>query len=209
MAFKVVDLNSAIQFLDKAQDEIDRGDITPSLGKCKVALSSSIKMNFANGRGPDGTVWPALRMARPRGGNKPLRDRDILMASATATGAVGHIEKISPTSLVYGTNVDYARTHQDGATIVGRPALAFPLTREAYNAGRARRFPRTLSLVWPRGDKAGFLVEKKKRGKPIRQYRLVRSVRIPARPFIGWNDALATTCGNIIAEDRDRKIGGL
>jgi phage gpG-like protein len=205
VTLQVVDLNAAITFLDKAQAEIERGDFAPAMAKCSIALVSSIKMNFARGQGPDGKPWPRLKLARPRGGDKPLRDKGILMAAATATGAPGNVQTITRTSLVQGTNLDHADTHQNGKTIVGRPALAIPLTREAGLAGRPRNFPRRdkLVLIWPRGKSSGALVEmvgKGKRARQVRHFLLVRKVTIPARPFIGWNDGLANTCGRIVAD---------
>jgi hypothetical protein len=44
------------------------------------------------------------------------------------------------------------------------------------------------------------MVGKGKRARQVRHFLLVRKVTIPARPFVGWNDGLANTCGRIVAD---------
>src|SRR6185312_8848018 len=106
--------------------------------------------------------------------------------------------------LVYGTNLDYAATHQYGATIhpTNAKALAIPLTKEAARAGSPRDWSdASLFLYRPKkGDKA-FLAESKQKGGKRRgftqlvlHYVLVQSVKIPARPFLGWRAKLIETC---------------
>jgi len=84
-----------------------------------------------------------------------------------------------------GTTVIYGAALELGATI--RPkkakALTIPLT---VKAGRypAPKFPKPLTLVWPKGKKHGFLVETT--GKTVtRHYLLTRGpVTLAARPYL-------------------------
>jgi phage gpG-like protein len=95
-----------------------------------LVLERETKKNFDDGdtgHAPDGEPWlplknprdrPRDRRARGGEGNKqrPLRDTGILMASLTGSGE-GHVERIEDRRLIWGTNVDYAAVHQDGAEI--------------------------------------------------------------------------------------------
>jgi phage gpG-like protein len=38
------------------------------------------------------------------------------------------------------------------------------------------------------------------------QFLLVKSVTIPARPFLGWNDDMAETCGQFIGEHAEKEL---
>lgn len=99
-------------------------DLTPALKTCAVLIRAAIKSCFANARAPDGTSWLPLKNPPRRRGKspKPLRDKGILMASASAFGA-GHVETITPSSLTMGTNIEYASYHQDGTATI--PQRAF------------------------------------------------------------------------------------
>lgn len=162
---------------------------------CNRILISYTKQNFAAGRGPDGQSWPPLVMSRPRGGDKPLRDRGLLMASVTSQRQ-GNIHRLTPKELVWGTNLDYAATHQHGAVI--RPtkakALAIPLSREAYRAGSPRNMTGLFifrSSKSRTGRSEGFLVEAKGKGRRlVFHYMLKAQVKIPARPFLGLNEPM-------------------
>jgi phage gpG-like protein len=185
--------------------------------KLTILLVSETRKNFTNATSPDGAAWRPLRGYRVRGGSRILRDRGLLLASVAGRGA-GHVEKTTQDSLEWGTNLDYAATHQVGATILPRNgrALAIPRTREAYNAGSPRRFPKPLSMVWPRGRSSGMLVETRtgaggkyaaNRGaRSIIHYLLVPKVTIPARPFIGLNAAILDKIDLIVGEHVAKEI---
>lgn len=89
-------------------------------------LGAEARRCFDEGRAPDGTPWAPLKNpSRRRGGAsaKPLRDTGMLMASLTGR-AGGHVEEVTDTALVWGTNVAYAGYHQGGTrTIPARPFL--------------------------------------------------------------------------------------
>lgn len=161
------------------------------LAACRVLAVATVKERFFSGVDPDERPWKPLAHPRPRGGNKPLRDRGLLMASITATSTTSE--------LVQGTNLEYAGLHQSGGVV--RPKrgkfLAIPLTREAVTAGSPRRFRKELS---PRfGARGGVLVEEKARGD-VAHYALVRSVTIPPRPFLGFGEKLLAKMDTIFLD---------
>lgn len=169
-------------------------------------IGSHVKRDFDSCVSPDGTPWKPLRFPRARGGSKPLHDQGFLRASLT--GGANHLERIEGNTLVYGTNLDYASTQHDGATIVPTKAkaLAIPLTPAAARAGSPRRYSGVLTMLWPKGSSTGILAEfvGKSRGKAGRFdqsrtsdkgrfkaiYFLTKKVVVPARPFLGFGPKL-------------------
>jgi phage gpG-like protein len=156
----------------------------PLVRRYVVLLSAESKGCFDQSRDPDGNPWAALRRPRERkrdkrargggGGQKPLRDSDVLMLSVTARGE-GHVEELGPTSLRWGTNLPYAGTHQEGKTI------RVPEWR-AEQGGKPRVFKAA-------DGKAVFT-------RHIRAY----EVEIPARPFLGVTDRLAGRMADMAAD---------
>lgn len=124
-----------------------------------ISVREDAKKNFDAGTSPDGVPWAPLKFTRARGGDKPLRDRGILMASMQGRGT-GSVSIISGATLEQGTNLDYAGIHQSGGVIVPTKGkyLAIPRTPEAARAGSPRKFPRPLVAIF--GKRGGVLVEK-------------------------------------------------
>lgn len=177
----------------------------PALQRCKLAILASIQENFDRGTAPDGTPWPGLKFPRPTtgGSDKPLRDRGLLLASATVSSAEGHIEEITDTTLTEGTNLAHASIHQEGGTMMAKKKfLAIPKTPEARRAGSPRNFQGKLHF---RGsDRGGALFDAQGR----MQYALTPEVKIPPRPFIGWNRELEQECEDIVVDYVTSQIGG-
>jgi phage gpG-like protein len=210
-----------------ATDELDLrglGDWAESLGRslqgmsfekplkdCRLEAVASTKENFAGGHAPDGTPWAPLAHPRAsgRGGDLPLRDRGLLMAATSSKGGgEGSISEVTDTHMAWGTNLEYAAIHQHGGTIVPRnaKALSIPLTKAAWSARGPRQFPGELFL-FKSGKGNAFLAEAKQKGRGRKKfteltlhYLLLQSVTIPARPFLGWNEALTDTCLQIIGK---------
>jgi phage gpG-like protein len=156
-----------------------QADFTVPLKQSKVLLSAATKECFDQGKSPAGDLWAPLRhpRANSRGGDKPLRDKDLLMASATAQGA-GHVEQLTQTYLVYGSNLDYAGVHQFGATI----------------PERRRPYPQK-PFVFPGPG-----------GKPIFT-RKIKQTTIIARPFLGIGDPLAEKIQFVFADWQQEQMG--
>lgn len=191
-------------------------DFTPALNLCRKAIESSVLENFRGSHAPNGTPWLPLKRPRPnsKGSDKPLRNKGILMGSVTSRSAPGHYEKVTPGTLEYGSNLNYAATHQYGATIFPQASkyLAIPLTKEAANTSGPRAWAGAELKFRPFGrDRGGFMYEKKpaKRGKAsaaINHYLLVSSVTIPARPFLGFGEDLINEIGEIFADSVAKAI---
>lgn len=214
MAQEQIPLNELPAWLQAVAARLGSQSYGVPLKRCAVSVRAATKQNFSKGRGPDGQTWPPIKFPRPRGGDKPLRDTGLLMASVTTKGAQGSIEEIGDVSLRIGTNLDRAVLHQYGGMLrpKGGKALAIPLTREAVNAGRPGRMS-NLVLVWPKGKAHGWLVEEKSgRGKnnrgaqTVMHWLLVPKATIPARPFLGWNPEMADECGNIVGEWTEQEL---
>lgn len=169
----------------------------------RVACQSSVRQSFDTSSSPDGVKWQPLTIERARGGNKPLQDTGLLMASVVAQGQ-GHVETLTDTQLVLGTNRPGAALHQFGGTV--RPVkgkyLAIPRTKEAARQHGPRSFPRRLFAIF--GTRGGVLVERKTAGKAKSQevvhYWLVKQVVIPARPFLGFGQKLLATLSRLAAD---------
>ena len=82
------------------------------------------------------------------------------------------------------TSVPYARIQHEGGTIVPKTSkyLAIPLTAKA-KLYKPRQFPEATFIA------KGYIFSKQG-DKPVAQYKLVKSVTIPARPYlyVGPND---------------------
>lgn len=155
-------------------DKIAHLSLREPLTACRVLLVSEARDCFHGAHAPDGTPWLALKNpSRRRGGAsaKPLRDKGLLMASVTAHGQ-GHVEELTATSLVLGTNLDYARPQQDGARI--------------YFPARKRQKP------WVFQVNGGMTVFTRK----IKAH----SVTIPPRPFLGFSARALDRIDKIFAE---------
>lgn len=118
---------------------------------------------------------PSLPKQPPHANTGHLRQSifgEVTTESKSVTGSVG-------TTVIYGAALEL------GATI--RPktkkALTIPLTDKAGKYP-APKFPKPLTLVWPKGKKHGWLVETT--GKmSIMHYLLTRGpVKLAARPYL-------------------------
>ena len=189
---KSIPLASLPSWLDRAERLVSAANFEPALKACKIVVMSAVAKNFQQGRGPGGESWAPLKW---RSG-KPLYDKGLLMASVTGSGQ-GGVLRIDETTLIVGTNLDYAATHQYGAVItpVGAKALAVPVTAEARHSGGPRRMG-GLHIVWPKGRPSWTLRD----DTGNVQFALVKSVTIPARPFLGWNNEMADECAEIVAD---------
>jgi phage gpG-like protein len=147
----------------------------------KVLLSASTKENFSGGHSPDGVPWLPLKRPRAnsKGGDKPLRDKGLLMAGV-ADGGQGHVERLSDTELQWGTNLVYAAVHQFGHTFQ-RPE-------------RSRKKP----WVFTTSDGRKVFTRKIK----------AHAQTVPARPYLGLNAALVEKIERVFAEHVEKHLGG-
>lgn len=152
--------------------------IPPLLGRQLVQIMvSDIKGRFSSGTDPQGQPWVPLKWPRPTGGDKPLRDTGVLMASFTG--------RFDATSVTVGTTHPGAALHNFGGTVRARnKMLAIPLTKEARRSGGPRRFGRTLRFQ-PTGKRRVFVLYEMVNGQRVGQFLLVDQVTVPQREFMG------------------------
>lgn len=171
------------------------GVIDDSARVLKVLAVAGVKEHFRRSQAPDGTPWRALSHARVGGGDKPLLDKGTLQASVTA--------EVTGKQLILMASHPAAGVHQFGATI--RPKngrfLAIPLTPEAKRVGSPRQnhFPRPLFVYAAQEGRKLFLAESVE-GELTIQYRLVGSVTIPPRPYLGFSATTVDKITRVIAD---------
>lgn len=182
-----------------------RGPPSALLKICKVAIIADGKLNFANSADPDGKPWKRLAIPRASGGNLPLRDKGLLMASLAA--GKGHVERTTATTIEIGSNLPQARLLHDGDVVKPKKGkyLAIPRTREAARVLGPRQFPRPLFAIF--GKKGGVLIDRQRQGRGKRtkmvdvvQYWLVKSVTIPARRFTGAGPRLIAKLTRLVGD---------
>lgn len=170
------------------------GALPPALAKVLGQIAvSDIRTRFQTGTAPDGAKWRPLKHPRPTGGNQPLLDTGVLRASIHAVP--------DPAGVTVQTTHPAAPLHQFGGVVRPRRAkmLAIPLTKEARRSGGPRRFGKKLALRPTRKPRVYLLVAEA-RGKVTAHFVLVRSVTVPARPFMGLSAAGLETAARAIAE---------
>ena len=101
------EVSAALQRLTKSLE-----DLTPIMQEIGQAVDTHTMLGFRAGTDPYGNPWAPLSettLSRRRGGGgQPLRDTARLQNSFSY--------QAGPTSVEYGTNVEYASTHQYGAS---------------------------------------------------------------------------------------------
>ena len=112
-------------FLGKKADALAHLDLTPAWARVAAFFFAQSQMSFVGSRSPAGAPWAPLKNpSAARGGARarPLRDTERLMRSFGA--GAEHVERVTATSLVWGTAVPYAGFHQFGTRrIPARPFL--------------------------------------------------------------------------------------
>jgi phage gpG-like protein len=203
----VVDLDNRVQSIVRGIGVQRFSSIWPAVAQMAV---SDVKKNFNESHSPDGTPWIPLAHGRPggKGRDKPLQDKGLLYASIQG--------RANDAGVTIGTNVNYAPIHQFGGVIRPKRAkfLAIPLTVEAKRAGSPRNFPggfrfaptknggwvmlsaRPLSagqqakITARRASGKALTAGQQRQIAAVPQYLLVREVRVPARPFLGFSPVL-------------------
>lgn len=175
-----------------------------SLRALSVIAVSGARDHFRKSQGPDGRKWAPLAHTRPAGGSLPLRDRGLLAASLSAS--------VTPVGLALKASQKGANVHQFGATLTAKNAkyLAIPVTKEASRAGSPRKnFPRPLFVLRANGQL--YLAEtvtkgKKKKSAVVVHYALKKSVKVPARPFVGFSQETLQRMTNVLLTNFSKRL---
>lgn len=159
--------------LGRLSREID--DLTPVFAEIGGYLETSVLRRFEREEGPGGEQWLPSARAQARGG-MTLTDTGRLRQSITHSAG--------PDEVTVGTNVMYAAIHQLGGDIereARRQTLAFDARGrfEARAASRARRGGATRIAIAEIGES---------------------TITIPARPFLGIDNADAAAITEIVAD---------
>lgn len=179
------------------QAEVVRGFLNSQAGnttkkKITVLSVAGAKEHFDKSRSPEGIPWAPVSL---RSG-KPLLDTGRTRASIAST--------FNGSTVVLSANGVQARLLNAGGILRAKKKfLAIPLTAEARRAGSPRSIA-GLHFQGKKGANRGVLADKQ--GKPV--FALVPSVRIPARPFLGWSQATLAKIDRVLIEDITRALGG-
>jgi phage gpG-like protein len=151
--------------------------LTAAVREFEFQVDRSIQQNFRVGGRPR---WDGLKHRK----GVPLQKSGVLARAVIVKSYVGSGGKYN--ILVRTNNVPYARIHQFGGVI--RPtrakALAIPLTDKARKMGSPKNWPEG-TLFKHKGEKSFTLCEKVgKKGKLVAHYVLLKSVKIPGRPYV-------------------------
>lgn len=154
-------------------------DPSPAMRVGGIMGLNEVQERFSTQKDPDGAPWPALRFARPEGGNIPLRNHGTLLASYTS--------EYGPDFWRVGTNLKKARLLHFGGTVVpvNKKWLTIPLTREAVYAGAAPNQP---GLHFQRTQDPGSAGLYDNAG--VKHWHLTKRVVVPPRKQVGASDAL-------------------
>lgn len=197
-----IDHNSA-QVADGFTRLRDRaGDLSPAMRRISGHMLFAAQRRFEREAGPGGIPWQPLapstiaRNPRRAPPAKILRDSNRLYSSLTSDS--------DATSAVAGTNVIYAGIHQGGGEIkraAGKRTANFRLaTRGAARGRNGVRY----------GSKLRF-ASAKSRAQSLHQRSFdvpAYSIRMPARPFLGFDAADDAAILDIIGDEIDAAIGG-
>lgn len=168
----------------------------------KVAATGGVREHFQQQKSPEGIPWKKLAHARPDGSSRILQDRGTLAASVRCD--------VSGSEVTLTASHVAANVHQYGAMIRPKTAkhLAIPVTVEAKRAGSPRRFGKPLFTI--RSGDTMLMIQKadgrKKKGDGKVQYVLVKSVTVPARPYLGFSDKTQDVIGGIVSDALADKV---
>lgn len=149
-----------------AFDALAGADTLPLMQIIAQAGEAIVSENFEGEHDPDGYPWfPS--MAALAEGRKTLTKRGFLSGSIASNASANEAE--------VGTNLDYARAHQEGFTGTQQVGAHKRTIRQAF--GRVLKAP--IEVMVPAFS---------------------RNFHTPARPFLGWG-AAATQEAHALAED--------
>lgn len=197
-------------YLDRTIGAIPKKLSMERIGKqVGMALTAGGMECFDKSMAPDGKPWSPLKYGRIRGGTKPLLDWGVLRSSLSF-GSPGHVFRVGPDFVEWGTNLIQAATHNFGMVIRPKKGkyLVIPASIDALRAGSPTRFPNADErLQWRFGKRGGIIFEDTRRSKErikgykrkkhkadksvniggsnvIIHYYLTKEVIIPRRQFV-------------------------
>lgn len=133
---------------------------------------ASTRLRFRNQVGPDGTPWKPSARVKKRGGQ-------TLVLSARLLRSMSH--QVRDDGVSWGTNVVYARIHQEGGQI----------QRAAFSSwARLRTDQRGTLLRQKDHDRLAVFAKATHKRVRVQRYTVdAHTITMPARPFLGVNAA--------------------
>lgn len=197
----MAELQLTIEQLQSRMDAVgDIGGASRSFRQLIRAIRTDLvretKENFVNARSPDGSPWASLAHPRPnsKGNDRPLQDTGMLRTSVTSAFSSHNVNREEDYGFEWGTNFEYAWVHQAGATIqpVNAKWLAIPATMKAKHTGSPRNMT---GLKFRFGKKGGVALL-----NDVIQYYFTKQSVIPARPFLGITEQMASRYEEMVAD---------
>ncbi|CAB3851934.1 hypothetical protein LMG26842_02887 [Achromobacter dolens] len=152
---------------------------------------SSTRLRFERQRGPDGAAWKPSRRVQKSGGQTLVKSRRLLRSITNVYG---------DTYAAWGSNVAYARIHQQGGEI-NRAPYSTRIRLRTDARGNLARQPGNRKL-------AVFARDSHKRARTswheVRAYK----IRMPARPFLGVNSEDLWAMGRLTVQTIQAAEGG-
>lgn len=133
---------------------------------------ASTRLRFRNQVGPDGTPWKPSKRVRKGGGK-------TLVLSARLLRSFSH--QVRADGVSWGTNVVYARIHQEGGEI----------QRAAYSSWARLRTDASGTLLRQKSaDNLAVFAKATHKRVRVQRYTVdAHTIKMPARPFLGVNAA--------------------
>lgn len=125
-------------------------DTTELMERIGIVGENAVSDNFEDEHDPDGLPWkPSFRAITT--GTKTLTEHGGLVDSVESAGTKDQV--------VVGTNLPYARIHNDGGTIRGNPNLKFNIPGIGYRTVESVVMPKRQFVGWGRDALDGVEAE--------------------------------------------------
>lgn len=116
-------LDEVAALIDRMVAPIESPDMTPEQWQSIIEyLQQAAQRRFADERSSTGEKWPELSewTKKKKGHDKKLIEKRLLIESMTRSDAPHAIRRMGADSLEFGTNREWAGSHQDGTDRIPR-----------------------------------------------------------------------------------------
>lgn len=139
-AVMTLDIRQLVQ-LDQIIGRVSAAETRDLMERIGIVAENAISDNFEGERDPDGVPWKPSFRARAEGG-KTLTDKGLLAGSITSNADADSAEA--------GSNMIYARIHNDGGVIRGNPRLTFAIPGLGFRSVESVTMPQRQFVGWGR-----------------------------------------------------------
>lgn len=171
-------INDLARFLNRKAAGLSDMDLSKPLRKIERLIAQHTDACFVGQRTPDGVPWEPRKDGT---GKKLLKGKGVLRKSVTRLGDENHIGGVTRNSLSFGSKLEVAGVHNLGATVLV-PAR--------------QRGPGEKPYVFTLPNGATVFTMKTK----------AHEVKIPARRFLDWSDALLEEADEIMLDYLEEKL---